>query len=110
MSTPVRIKDNVYSRLEINAKGYESVSDTIHRAVNALEVLEAFNMMRGQVASSIEVLRSEGIERKKTLLVHYDECAKNQAIELINNIDFGFDVALESGENYIKLTVSRSDC
>ncbi|EGR4136954.1 hypothetical protein VCSRO150_3588 [Vibrio cholerae] len=110
MSTPVRIKDNVYSRLEINAKGYESVSDTIHRALDALEVLEAFNMMFRQIASSIEVLRSEGIEREKTLLVHYDDSAKNQAIEMINNIDFGFDVALESGANYIKLTVSRTEC
>ncbi|MCG3740669.1 hypothetical protein [Vibrio cincinnatiensis] len=109
MSTPIRIKDNVYSRLEINAKGYESVSDTIHRAVHALEVLEAFDMMHRQVASSIEVLDNEGIEKEKTLLVHYDDNAKNQAIEMINNIDFGHDVTLESGVNYIKLNVSRSD-
>ncbi|TKE99247.1 hypothetical protein FCV44_06145 [Vibrio kanaloae] len=107
MSTPVRIKDDVYSRLEINAKGYESVSDTIHRAVNALEVLEAFNMVYKQVASSIDVLRSEGVEREKTLLVHYTDCAKNQAIEMINSIDFGFNIELESGVNSIKIKVLR---
>lgn len=105
MSASIRIKDDVYKLLESNAKGFESVSDTISRSVHSLEVLEAFNMICRQVESSLDILKVENVKKEKTILVHYNDEAKLEAIEMAkklfkeHEIDFNYDV------NYIKILV-----
>lgn len=107
MSTPIRIKDDVYSRLEINAKGYESVSDTIKRSIYALEVLEAVEMVCRQVDSSIDILKNENLEKEKTLLVHYSEDAIVKAMDVVVKIYANYTITYQSDVNFIKILVSR---
>ena len=82
MSTSIRIKDDVYSRLEINVKGYESVSDTIARATFHLEVCESLEMISRLIESSIQYLSDGDIAPEKAMLVHYKEEALEKAMSL----------------------------
>lgn len=82
MSTSIRIKDDVYSRLEMNVKGYESVSDTIARATFDLEVCESLEMISRLIKSSIRDLSDGGIAREKAMLVHYKKEALEKAMSL----------------------------
>lgn len=107
MSTPVRIKDDVYSRLELNAKGYESVSETISRSIDSLEAIEFFNMVCSQVESSIDTLRAEGkvATREKVLLVHYKTETIEKVMTVVEKIYDKYQVSYTPDINQVRLLV-----
>ena len=107
MSTSIRIQDNAYSRLENNAKGYESVSDTIDRAVSCLEFCDAFEMISHQVESSISTLNDEGITRKKVLLVHFQKLTLEKVMLLIKRLHPNNNITYEIEINALTLLVEE---
>lgn len=98
-TTSIRIKDSVYSRLELNAKGYESVSDTINRANLSLEKDEAFSMLDEQVACSVRDLAAGGVAKEKTLLMHHQREAIQSAMDIVLRIYHDYKVNYEITNN-----------
>lgn len=105
MATSIRIKDDVFSLLEINAKGYESVSDTIKRSVFSLEVLEALDMASRQTELSILTLKEEGLTRNKTILMHYQPEAIEQAMDLVKKLYPDYVINYKIETNVLNLLV-----
>lgn len=108
-TTSIRIKDNVYSRLELNAKGYETVSDTISRANQCLEKDEAFNMLDRQVALSIDTLVTEGVTRDKNILMHYHTDAIQSAMDLILRLYPAYQINYEIKNNVCCIEVTSKE-
>lgn len=103
MATSVRIKDDVYSLLETNAKGYESVSDTIGRALFALEALEAQDMILDVIKSRIEAIKNGDEFREIVLLVHFQKEAVERAMEAMKFFFPSYTVKYVFDENSLKI-------
>lgn len=108
-TTSVRIKDSVYSRLELNAKGYESVSDTINRANFSLEKNEALDMLDSQVALSIKRLNEEGVTKDINILMHYQKEAVQSAMDLITRLYPEYNIDCEIKINMCSISVSKRE-
>jgi predicted CopG family antitoxin len=107
MSTSsIRIKNDVYSRLELNAKGYESVSDTINRANACLEMVEALGMLDRQVAFSVQDLIEDNITKERTILMHFKEEAITSAMDIVVRLYPEYHVKYEIKVNMCCITVS----
>lgn len=103
MATSVRIKDDVYSLLETNAKGYESVSDTIGRALFALEALEAQDMILDVIKSRIEAIKNGDEFREIVLLVHFQKEAVERAMKAMKFFFPSYTVKYVFDENSLKI-------
>ncbi|WP_157664740.1 hypothetical protein [Vibrio campbellii] len=103
MATSVRIKDDVYSLLEINAKGYESVSDTIGRALFALEVQEAQDMIVDVIKSRIEGIQNGDEFREVVLLVHFQSEAIDQAMKAMKFFFPSYTIKYTCDVNSLKI-------
>lgn len=103
MATSVRIKDDVYSLLETNAKGYESVSDTIGRALFALEALEAQDMIVDVIKSRIEAIKNGDEFREIVLLVHFQKEAVDRAMKAMKFFFPSYTVKYVFDENSLKI-------
>ena len=108
-TTSIRIKDDVYSRLEMNAKGYESVSDTISRAIKSLEEREAFDMIDNQVAESIQRLSEEGSDKERVLLMHYQKEAIQLAMDLVVRLYPEYRIEYEIKVNACSVKVTKRE-
>lgn len=107
-STSIRIKDNVYSLLETNSKGFETISDTIERSVAALETLEAIDMIKRNVEFAINRL-DEGYPKECNLLVHYSPSSLEYAVTLIQGLFVNFDIEYEIRSNVFTFKVERKN-
>lgn len=107
-TTSVRIKDSVYSRLEMNAKGYEPVSDTINRANLSLEKNEALDLLDNQVALSIHSLNEEGITKERHIVMHYQKEAITSAMDLIVRLYPEYKIEYEAQANMCCINVTRN--
>lgn len=108
-TTSIRIKDDVYSRLEMNAKGYESVSDTISRANKSLEMLEAIEMLDNQIAASIQKLNEEGADKERVLLMHYQKESIQSAMDLVIRLYPKYEIEYEIKTNACSVRVSQKE-
>jgi len=108
-TTSVRIKDNVYSRLELNAEGYESVSDTIGRANLSLEKDKALDMLDRQVALSVTDLTTEGITKEKAIPMHYSRDAIQSAMDLVLRLYPNYKIDYEIKTNMCCINVMNKD-
>jgi predicted CopG family antitoxin len=108
MSTSIRIQDDVYSCLEANTKGYESVSDTVNRSVSCLEQCEAFEMIDRQIELSIIMLNDEGIVREKVILMHYQKEAIEKAMLIVERLYPKYSIKYNIEINALYLFVEES--
>lgn len=108
-TTSIRIKDSVYSRLELNAKGYESVSDTISRANFSLEKDEALSMLDRLVDCCVEDLKVDGVSKEKHILMHYQREAIQSAVDLLYRLypDYKIECEVESNECLVKVMLKE---
>lgn len=104
-TTSVRIKDSVYSRLELNAKGYESVSDTINRANFNLEKNEALEMLDNQVKR----LSEEGVTKEINILMHYQKEAIQSAMDLVIRLYPDYNIDYEIKINVCSISVIKRE-
>jgi hypothetical protein len=105
-TTSIRINDQVYARLELNAKGYESVSDTIDRANKSLETLEMLEMLDTQVACCIKDFIESKITRERVILTHHKPDAIQSAMNIIDRIYYDFHVHCEINTNMVRISVA----
>jgi predicted CopG family antitoxin len=107
MSTSIRIQDETYSRLENNSKGYESVSETISRAVFSLEVCESLEMISSSIESSIRMLIDEDISREKVILLHYQKEAIEKAMLLAKRLYPNYVITYEIEINSLTFLIEK---
>lgn len=69
MSEVLRMSAGVYSKLEANVTGSESLSDVIERLIKSQEEIEVIKLVALSVISAASIIKETG-ERKKTVLLH----------------------------------------
>lgn len=106
-TTSVRIKDSVYHRLELNAKGYEAVSDTISRANDSLEICEALEMIDAQMKICVEDLSANKASKEIVFLIHFQEKAIHSAMDLVKRLYPEYEIECDIKINACVLNVRK---
>lgn len=85
MSKVLRLKDDVFSRLEINAKGFESPSDVVKRMIDCYEELETIQFVAECILSAEDFISETG-KREKNILIHHPAEAIDRAMKFIYSV------------------------
>lgn len=105
MSTSIRIKDTVYKDLELNTKGFQSVSDTIEMTINSHEILETIKIVEGSITSSEERIKECG-SIEKNILLHYKKDNVDDAMKIIKRMFFGYKISHHIEPNCLTVSIT----
>lgn len=110
MSKPVRLSEEVYSRLGNLAEGFETPSDAMLRILNSYEYSESYKLLKNAISAKIEILKDEPLVDKQEagILLHYDQAAVKRAIEQIIEENSDYKFTYQQNINSIVVTVERN--
>ncbi|RYY80374.1 MAG: hypothetical protein EOO69_02985 [Moraxellaceae bacterium] len=98
MSKPIRISNEVYSRLENLRDGFDTPSDTILKILNDYEYTKSYKIINDCVRGKIAIFIEEKVIKDQTInvLMHYCPQAITSAIQAIiqENKNYGFNYQL----------------
>ena len=108
MSKPVRISDELYSRLESLTEGFETPSDTILRIVNEYEYLKSYEIINRILTIKTEILTEENLkETEASILMHYDPLVVKQAATDIIKLYSTFKITFKNDAMGITLRITK---
>ena len=109
MSKPVRLSDEVYSRLENLTDGFDTPSDTILKILNEYEYFKSYEMINGCVNAKIEIFKDEPMVELQNIniLMHYNSTLVEQAICDISHANKNYIFTYEIHSNGISIKILR---
>ena len=107
MRKPVRISEEVYSRLGNLAEGFETPSDAMLRILNSYEYSESYKLLNNTISAKIKILKDEPLvnDQEAGILLHYDQAAVKRAIEQIIEENSDYKLTYQQNINSIIITV-----
>lgn len=109
MSKPVRLSEEVYSRLGNLSEGFETPSDAILRILDAYEYSESYKLLNNTILAKINILKDEPMveSQEAAILLHYDQASVKRAIEQIIKENSSYKFTYQQNINSIVVTVER---
>ncbi|MEJ2765197.1 helix-turn-helix transcriptional regulator [Photobacterium sp. MCCC 1A19761] len=102
----IEIKDDVYSRLESNTKGFQTPSDTIGMTIYSHEVLSVIKMVTASIESSEEVIQECGF-REKNILFHYSSDVIDEAMLFVLKMFPNYTINYNCTPNALNLNIEN---
>ena len=110
MSKPVRLSEEVYSRLGNLSEGFETPSDAILRILNSYEYLESYKLLNRAISEKIKILKDEPrvAMQNVAILLHFDQASVKRAIEQIIQENSSYNFTYQQNINSITVTIERN--